>query len=73
MFSGDISKDKSSPQLKSELQKREQDYQELKEMKDQLQIKYDKSCEFDNRTIKSFLDLNSVNIHVIIHFENQGK
>ena len=30
--------------MKSELQKREQDYQELKEMKDQLQIKYDKSC-----------------------------
>ena len=30
--------------MKSELQKREQDYQEHKEMKDQLQIKYDKAC-----------------------------
>ena len=30
--------------MKSELQKREQDYQELKVMKDQLQIEYDKTC-----------------------------
>ena len=30
--------------MKSELQKREQDYLELKEMKDQLQIEYEKTC-----------------------------